>query len=397
MAKRPFFKAIILALISSVVLTCSDNESLGVEGPIASCFDGIMNGTEEGIDCGGKCATICPPSDNLEGEIVGTISLNASVEYLLTGSLLIRDKAKLIIPAGTVIKVESGINAYIAVAQGGGIFASGQSDNPIVITSNSTNPAPGDWGGLIFAGKAPINTSTVDRTEIVDIFYGGTEVNDSSGLLKYLRVEYAGAQFDTSKKFSAISFYGVGAFTTFTYVQVIHSLGNNFKFIGGTINPKWVVSTNTNENGFHITDGWNGEGDSWYIANTDKAGIRIGNNPNIEDLSPITMGNLQNISILGPLTEGAIHYTNGGAIATFNDIYTSGINLGINVSGQAAASQIDMNNLTINNIQFANPSVGFSPTNHTGTNTSFYTEADNLGAGNAAELPNWATGWTTGF
>ncbi len=395
--KDAFFNTIIFLLISSIVLTCSKEENMGIEGPITSCFDGIMNGAEEGIDCGGTCVIVCPPSDKLEGEIVGTLELNPSVEYLLTGPLLIRDRANLIIQAGTVIKVQSGINAYIAVAQGGQIFANGQSDNPIVITSNAANPAPGDWGGIIFAGKAPINTSTVDRTEIIDIFYGGTEVNDSSGLLKYLRIEYAGAQFDASKKFSAISFYGVGAFTTFTYIQVIHSLGNNFKFIGGTINPKWIVSTDTNENGFHITDGWNGEGDSWYIASTDKAGIKIGNNPTIEDLSPITMGTLQNISIIGPLTEGAIHYTNGGAITTFNTIYTFGLNLGINVSGQAAASQIDLNNLTINTIQFANPSVGFSPTNHTGTNTTFYTEANNIGAGNAAELPSWATGWTIEF
>ncbi len=397
MAKKPFFKAILFALISSFVLTCASDEPIVAEGPVASCFDGIMNGAEGGIDCGGTCVIVCPPSDNLEGEIVTTLELNASVEYLLTGPLLIRDGASLLIPAGTVIKVESGINAYIAVAQGGQIRANGQSDNPIVITSNATNPAPGDWGGIIFAGKAPINTGTVDRTEIIDIFYGGARVNDTSGVLKYVRVEYAGAQFDTSKKFSAISFYGVGAFTTFTYVQVIHSLGNSFKFIGGTINPKWVVSTNTDGNGFEITDGWNGKGDSWYIANTDKSGIKIGNNPTIEDLNPITMGMLQNISIVGPLTEGAINYSDGGAITNFNNIYTSGLNLGINVNGQAATSQIDMNSLIINNIQFANPLTGFIPTNHTGTNTTFYTEADNVGAGNGAELPTWATGWTTGF
>jgi hypothetical protein len=356
-----------------------------------------MNGAETGIDCGGTCVIVCPPSDKLEGEIVSVLELNASVEYLLTGPLLIRDGASLFIPAGTVIKVEPGINAYIAVAQGGQIRANGQSDNPIIITSNATNPAPGDWGGLIFAGKAPINTKTVDRTEIIDIFYGGTLVNDSSGVLKYLRVEYAGAQFDASKKFSAISFYGVGAFTTFNYVQVIHSLGDNIKFIGGTINPKWIVSTNTNENAFHITDGWNGQGDSWYIKDIQKAGIKIGNNPIIEDLSPMTMGAIENISVKGPLADGAINYTNGGAMVTFNNVFTSGLNLGINVNGQAATTQIDMNSLNINSIQFANPSAGFIPTNYTGTNSTFYSEGDNLGAGNEGELPSWAMGWTIDF
>lgn len=392
-----FFKIIIYLLISSILLACSGDENVDVEGPIASCFDGIMNGSEEGIDCGGTCVIVCPPSDKLEGDIVGTLELNASVEYLVTGPVLVRDKAKLLIPAGTVIKVESGINAYIAVAQGGQIFANGQSENPIVITSNAANPAPGDWGGLIISGKAPINTSTVDRTELIDIFYGGTVVDDSSGFIKYLRIEYAGAQFDASKKFNGISLYGVGAFTTFNYVQTAHCLGDGFKLIGGTIKPKWLVSTNTNENGLHITDGWNGMVDLLYIAGSEKAGIRIANNTEIEDLSPITNGTIQNSTILGPLTDGAITYANGGAIATFNNIYTSGITLGINVSGELATSQVEMNNLTISNIQFDNPSSGFSPTNHSGTNTTFYMEADNVGAGNRATIPIWATGWTIGF
>ncbi len=388
---------IFILLILIVALTCSDDENIGEEGPIATCFDGIMNGTEDGVDCGGRCVIVCEQGSTLEGELVTTLELDASVEYLVTGPFLIRDNGKLLIPAGTVIKVESGINAYIAVAQGGQIFANGQPDNPIVITSNAANPAPGDWGGVIIAGKAPINTSTVDRTELIDIFYGGTVVDDSSGLFKYVRIEYAGAQFDASRKFSGISFYGVGAFTTFTYVQMLNCLGDGFKFIGGTITPKWLVSTNTNENGLYITDGWNGEIDSLYITGADKAGIKIGNNQVTEDLSPITTGIIQNASILGFLTEGAIHYTNGGAQATFNNIYTSDLILGINVSGAVATSQIEMNLLTINSIQFDNPGVGFNPTNHTGANTTFYIESDNIGAGNESTIPSWATGWAIGF
>ncbi len=395
--KNTFLKIFSFLMISSLVLTCTGDENMVDEGPIASCFDGIMNGNEQDVDCGGTCVIVCPPIDRLEGEIFVPLELNASIEYLVTGPLLIRDGAKLLIPAGTVIKVQPGVNAYIAVAQGGQIFANGQPDNPIVITSNADNPAPGDWGGIIIAGKAPINTMDVDRTEIIDIFYGGTVENDTSGILKYLRVEYAGAQFDATKQFNAFSFYGVGAFTTLTYVQAVHSLGDGLKFIGGTINPKWMVSTAINGNGMHITDGWNGQGDSWYVTEVNKAGIRIGNNPINKDLSPITTGNFQNISIVGSLSEGAIHYTDGGAITNFDNVYTSGIDLGINVGGVTATSQIEMNNLIINAIQFANPSPGFNATNHSGANTTFYTESTTVGAGNGAGLPTWAIGWTTGF
>lgn len=395
--KDAFLKIIMFLATIVVVITCAEDENLGKEGPISSCFDGIMNGAEQGVDCGGTCVIVCPPSNKLQGEIVVPLELNPSIEYLVTGPLLIRDGAKLLIPAGTVIKVQSGVNAYIAIAQGGQIFANGQPDNPIIFTSNADNPAPGDWGGIIIAGKAPVNTTTVDRTEIIDVFYGGTVNDDTSGIMRYLRVEYAGAQYDDTKQFNALSFYGVGAFTTLTYVQAVNCLGDGFKFIGGTVNPKWMVSTATRGNGLYFTDGWNGEGDSWYITDANKAGIRIGNNLINEQISPITTGNLHNISIVGPFTNGAIHYTNGGAITTFNNVYTSEVALGINVSGATAAAQIEMNNLTVNTIQFVNPTVGFNATNHSGANNTFYTIGANLGAGNEAELPTWAEGWTVGF
>ncbi len=397
MMKDTFLKIIMFLAAISVIFTCTEDENLGEEGPIATCFDGIMNGAEEGVDCGGTCVIVCPQGNQLEGEIVVTLELDPSVEYLVTGPLLIRDGAKLLIPAGTVIKVQPDVNAYIAFAQGGQIFANGQPDNPIIFTSNADVPTPGDWGGIIFAGKAPINTSTVDRTEILDIFYGGTETDDTSGVMKYLRVEYAGAEFDETKQFNAFSFYGVGAFTTCNYVQAVHCLGDGFKFIGGSINPKWMVATGIVGNGFHITDGWNGQGDSWYISDVNKAGIKIGNNPVNEGLSPITTGSLKNVSIIGPLAEGAIQYTNGGAMTTFENIYTSGIDLGINVVGDGAISQIDMGNLIINSIQFADPGVGFNATNYSGTNSAFYTIGTTIGAGNEAELPTWASSWTTGF
>ena len=107
--------------------------------------------------------------------------------------------------------------------------------------------------------------------------------------------------------------------------------------------------------------------------------------------------NLQNISIVGPLEEGAIQYIDGGAITTFDNVYTSSINLGINVGGASAVSQIEMNSLIINTIQFANPSVGFSATNYSGANSTFYTEGATVGAGNEADLPTWASGWAIGF
>lgn len=40
--------------------------------PAPTCFDGIMNGTETGIDCGGSCVAICPPPSCVDGIMNGT-------------------------------------------------------------------------------------------------------------------------------------------------------------------------------------------------------------------------------------------------------------------------------------------------------------------------------------
>ena len=174
--KEIFLKIIILIIPSIFIISCSGNDINVVS--IITCDDGVQNGDETGIDCGGSCANVCPPANAIFGEVVSILNLRSDIVYTLTGPLLIRDGGQLIIEAGTVIKVQSGINAYIAIAQGGKFFAYGREDNPIVITSNAENPAPGDWGGIVICGKAPINSGEVGRSDLLDLFYGGSDTTD---------------------------------------------------------------------------------------------------------------------------------------------------------------------------------------------------------------------------
>ena len=55
--------------------------------------------------------------NELSGSLSGALTLDASVEYKLTGPVLIEDGGVLNIPAGTVIKAEKGFNKYILVLQ----------------------------------------------------------------------------------------------------------------------------------------------------------------------------------------------------------------------------------------------------------------------------------------
>lgn len=371
------------------------------------CFDGILNGDEVIIDCGGACPGFCPPNSIgiLGGEVrgipleqnqVAPLQLNPEIEYRLIGPLVVRDRATLSIPAGTVIKVDPNAGAYIAIAQGGSLLISGQPDNPVVITSGAENPAPGDWGGIIVCGDGPIASGAVGRTDIIDIFYGGSAIESSSGSINYLRVEYAGAVTENGKKFDAISFYGLGRFNNVTNVQTFESLGNGIRFIGGNMNATNLIATNSADTGIVLQDDWSGNGDSWYVTGTSKAGVKVTTDQNIVFSQPIVADTITNLTVVGPAPFGGLHYADSGSKYYFSNMYTSNMTLGINVDGTAAADQVAMGNLKIDSLEFDNPAMGFVPTNFSG-NTIFYMENTTFGAGNKASPPVWTNGWTIGL
>ncbi|QCW98639.1 hypothetical protein FGM00_00325 [Aggregatimonas sangjinii] len=393
---KPILSKIFLCGMLLLAMSCSSDDAPEIMEVELTCFDGILNGDEVTVDCGGACPGFCPTESEgiLEGELVSRIQLEASVEYRLTGPYLVRDKAELSIPAGTVIKADPGKGAYIAVAQGGRLNVFGQPDNPVIITSGAQNPVPGDWGGIVISGRAPINGENLGRSDIIDIFYGGSTATDTSGVLNYLRVEYAGAEVN-DRKFDAIAFYGVGSLTTVTRVQAFESLGNGIRFIGGTVNTKWVVATNNGENAIAMTNDWSGKGEFWHLSGSKNAGIQI--RSDIENPPQTAIDSIRNISIIGPSLEIGLDYTSGNGRYTFTNVYTNGLSTGIRVDNAVVSSNIELGNLQLDSVEFDNPQIDFIPTNYTGDNTSFYTEATTDGAGNRAQLPNWTNGWTRGI
>ena len=108
----------------------------------------------------------------------------------------------------------------------------------------STNPAAGDWGGLILLGKAPINSVTGTATstsEIASLPYGGTNAADNSGIIRYVRVEYSGGAADGQSENNGFSFYGVGNGTTVEYIQSFEGKDDGIEFFGGTVKCKLCV------------------------------------------------------------------------------------------------------------------------------------------------------------
>ena len=371
----------------------------------ASCSSDDDGGNNGNNDNGENQNTFVVDPTNFQGDINdGTITLDANEVYDLTGALVVNEGAKLIIPAGTRIEASGGTASYIAVAQGAQIDVLGTASNPVVMTSASNTPLPGDWGGLVICGNAPTNkggsNGETATSEVADLTYGGSNINDNSGIIEYLRVEYTGATFNGSKEFNGVSLFGVGAGTVFQYVQSYNGGDDGIEFFGGTVDGKYLVSTASGDDSIDFADGWSGTGEYWYINEVTKAGIEGSNNGDNGNATPSTNVTLKNISIVkGNATgsEGALYIKEGGGLWKAENIHISGFDLGIKIKSDdpAANANVTAGNITFNKIQFGSSVT--TKSQYSGANTDYLNEYDNSGAGNGTESPSWTAGWTLGL
>lgn len=206
--------------------------------------------------------------------ITGTVTLDASKVYLLTSTCVVRSGGKLIIPAGTVIRGAADLTATpklyatLVVERGGMIEVNGTSSNPVVMTSNKDAGVRdrGDWGGLVLCGKA-VNNQSVDaqlegfNNVAVDNTlgkFGGTDDADNSGIIKYLRIEFAGLAFEPNKEVNSLTMGSIGSSTTIEGVQCSFGNDDGFEWFGGTVNCKKLISYKTTDDDFDTDFGYRG-------------------------------------------------------------------------------------------------------------------------------------------
>lgn len=206
--------------------------------------------------------------------ITGTVTLDASKVYLLTSTCVVRSGGKLIIPAGTVIRGAADLTAtpklyaLITVERGGMIEVNGTSTNPVVMTSNKAAGSRdrGDWGGLVLCGKA-VNNQGLDvqlegfNNVAVDNTlgkFGGTDDADNSGVVKYVRIEFAGLAFEPNKEVNSLTMGSVGSKTEIEGVQCSFGNDDGFEWFGGTVSCKKLISYKTTDDDFDSDFGYRG-------------------------------------------------------------------------------------------------------------------------------------------
>ncbi|WP_166922064.1 hypothetical protein [Flavobacterium poyangense] len=198
--------------------------------------------------------------------IAGTINKDTKLlkrnTYQLVGVVYVTNNATLTIEPGTIIRGDDKTCGTLVITNGSKILAEGLETDPIVFTSNKekTERRPGDWGGIIILGKAPINTLGGVHTLPFDLepllnHYGGQDAEDNSGILKYVRIEYAGRKLSALKELNGLSLAGVGRKTVLNSIQISYSNDDSFECYGGDLNLNNLISYRTTDDDFDFTQG----------------------------------------------------------------------------------------------------------------------------------------------
>jgi hypothetical protein len=347
----------------------------------------------------------------LSGTYNVDLTLDANTNYVINGPLIMTSGTVLTIPAGTTVQaLASGPDVYIAIAEGAQIMANGTANNPIVLTSNSSNPQAGDWGGLILLGDAPINSvsgSATSTSEIGGLPYGGTDANDNSGILRYVRVEYSGGSADGQTENNGISFYGVGNGTTVEYIQAYEGKDDGIEFFGGTVNASNIIVINAQDDSVDWTEGFSGTLTDVYVkhgADHDKGIEADGYNTDIgNNSSPVFFSkpNITNLTIigLGSTTGNEAIRLRAGTQGIFTNVLLEGFAEGFDLDGDSGnnptGSGVISNDLQVTDVTFTDVTLNLK--NDTGET---FTEADFItgnGNGTGTNVNSWGANWSVGL
>jgi len=192
---------------------------------------------------------------------------NADSNHLVRGQFRCEGGANLTIAAGTVIFEERATLGTIRIDRDSKIFAVGTKDAPIIITVDDPPGTmhTGGGGGLVMNGRARINNANSCAGDSAASeggsigFYGGNDDHDNKGILKYVRIEYAGKEVTPNNELNSFTNNGLGDATQQEYLEAFRGADDGWEAFGGTVTPKHLILIDGRDDGFDWQQGYRGK------------------------------------------------------------------------------------------------------------------------------------------
>ncbi len=281
----------------------------------------------------------------------------ADTLYRIRHQVFVNAGATLTIEPGTVV-AGKGQNAVLVVERGGKIVAAGRREMPIVMTCDGKigERQSGCWAGLIVLGRAPVNEANPIAEGIIPAtrpVYGGDDPDDSSGVFRYVRVEFAGVDFTNEIQPNAFGFHGVGRGTIIEYIQAHEGEDDGIEFFGGTANVKYFVSDGSKDDSLDWALGWRGKAQYGYIRLDEvqgDRGIEADNNENGFDNEPRSSPEIRNVTFVGSSVSNRGIFMRRGTAGKVRNCLVQGFqDFGVRYGDDQTVAQAGAGNLTVSN------------------------------------------------
>lgn len=314
---------------------------------------------------------------NVTSDITSSTTWTNNNIYILYGDIIIKNNATLTIEPGTIIRGDKTTLSRIVVATTGYIVAQGTPEQPIVFTSNQPvgQRSRADWAGIAICGEAPVNFKDGGGNPIqgrlecgttADYDFGGSNADDSSGVISYVRIEYAGYVCGTNSELNSLTMGGVGRKTKIDHVQVTFGQDDGFEWFGGTVNGSYLISYGSRDDDFDTDNGFSGKIQHGLIVRIDTVAdqgdisnaFESDNDANGTTNTPVTSAVFSNITVIGPAATTtsvvdakygwALRLRRNTSISVFNSLFI-GYKRGLRIEGSATQT-----NATNGSLEFLN-------------------------------------------
>jgi hypothetical protein len=281
-----------------------------------SCIKVDFNETINNTGTGGTGTTDPQDPATNGGVLQGIFSKSYFLpkgKYVLKGYVYVTEGNTLTIAPGCVLVSDITEKGALIIERGAKLIADGRSTDPIVFTSGKAigQRTPGDWGGIILLGKAPTNRP-LDPAPVIEggvgRKYGGTDPNDESGILRFVRIEFAGIAAEPGSEINGLTLGGVGSGTIIDNVQVSFGNDDAFEFFGGTVSCKNLIAFATADDDFDFDFGYIGKiqyaiacRKPDFVDGGDAGnGVECDNDGSGSGALPVTRPQLSNFTFVGP-------------------------------------------------------------------------------------------------
>lgn len=312
-----FFAAISTIAVSQSFFVPTDYRGAFAPAPTAMWTDGWTNWDPQNTNYG-------TPNVTITSNITNNTTWTSNNVYLLSGQIFVKNGATLTIEPGTVIMGDATIltdKPGLFITQGSKLIAQGTEANPIVFTSSKAagSRAVGDWGGIILMGRGSNNSpggiANIEGLAVsADTQFGGgasPDNNDDSGIMSYVRIEFAGAVFQPNKEINGLTLGAVGKGTQIDHIQVSFTNDDAYEWFGGSVDCRYLVSYRNLDDDFDTDNGYSGNVQFGLIvrdpnladapAVSTSEGFESDNDPTGTSSTPITSAIFSNITAIGPL------------------------------------------------------------------------------------------------